>query len=286
MMSGWQALPVAGRLLESARWLEPQRCFQWVDILTAGIFRWVPGSELVHSIGLGFEFLSLATPSLTDDVQILASRETLYRYRWDRDPEPFAELPVGPDARLNDGIVDVDGRIWVGSMGIHPDLNDPRGKLWRVDPDGGVTEMLGGLGISNGIAWAGESSGFHVDSLRRALYALDTDGHGGLRHEILLEFPEPTEPDGIVLAEDVLWIALWEGGAVGRLDPASGDYAEVTVPAVRPTSVAISDELMLVTTAGQGTGSDLDASGQVLIQPIASLVFADGRRLTQEAMAT
>ena len=45
MTSQWRVLPVAGQLFESARWLEREQCFQWVDILTARIFRWVPGTR-------------------------------------------------------------------------------------------------------------------------------------------------------------------------------------------------------------------------------------------------
>lgn len=273
MMGPWRSLPVTGRLFESARWLEPEQCFQWVDILTARIFRWSPATTELRSLDLGFDFLTLATPSQAGGVQIIASRDTVYTYRWGYEPEPLAVLPVGAGTRLNDGIVDQNGRIWIGSMGLTPSPNQPLGKLWCIDASGSVAEMLGGLGISNGITWTNGSNGFHVDSLARAVYAV-SDESTPLSRELVLSFPNPVEPDGIVLADGVLWIALWEGGALGRFEPSTGDYSEVAVPADRPSSVAMSPELVLVTTAGRGTAGDLDSSGRVIVSPLDSLDVA------------
>jgi D-xylonolactonase len=270
MIAQWRTLPVTGRLFESARWLDQEQCFQWVDILSARIFRWDPATNALDSFALGFDFLSLATPWQMPGVQILASRDTVYTYRWGHEPEPFAVLPVGPGARLNDGIVDVHGRVWVGSMGLIPNRAEPLGKLWRIDAGGSVVEMASGLGISNGITWANGTDGFHVDSLAGALYAVADRGES-LSRELVLSFPDSVDPDGILLADSIVWIAVWEGGALGRFDPAAREYSEVPVPASRPSSLAISSERVLVTTAGQGTGSDLDSSAQVLVAPIGSL---------------
>jgi sugar lactone lactonase YvrE len=270
MIGQWRPLPVAGQLFESARWLAREQCFQWVDIISARIFRWFPATDAIVSLALGFEFLSLATPSQTPGVQLLASRDTIYTYRWGHEPQPFAVLPVGPAARLNDGIIDVHGRVWVGSMGLIPNRAEPLGKLWRIDARGTVVEMASGLGISNGITWANGTDGFHVDSLAGALYAV-TDRGGSLRRELVLSFPDSVDPDGILLADNIIWIAVWEGGALGRFDPAAREYSEVPVPAIRPSSLAMSSEQVLVTTAGRGTGSDLDSSAQVIVAPIDSL---------------
>jgi sugar lactone lactonase YvrE len=273
MMGQWAELPVTGQLFESARWLGYEECFQWVDILSSRIFRWTPGTAFPASLDLGFDFLTLATPSRTGSTQFLASRDTVYTYRWGDTPMPFAVLPVGPRARLNDGIVDDSGRLWIGSMGLLPNRMDPLGKLWRIDTDGSVTEMASGLGISNGIAWSNRASGFHVDSLSGAVYALADDGTS-LGRELILSFPDSVDPDGILLAADgTIWIALWEGGALGRFDPSTRAYSEVPVPARRPSSVAMSSESVLVTTAGQGAGSNLDSAGRVIVAPIGSLEF-------------
>jgi sugar lactone lactonase YvrE len=185
---------------------------------------------------------------------------------------------VGPGARLNDGIVDVHGRVWVGSMGLIPNRTEPLGKLWRIDAVGSAVEMASGLGISNGITWANGTDGFHVDSLAGALYAVADEGES-LSRQLVLSFPDSVDPDGILLAGSIVWIAVWEGGALGRFDPAAREYSEVPVPASRPSSLAMSSERVLVTTAGRGTGNDLDSSAQVIVAPLGSLEI--GRSATR-----
>lgn len=63
--------------------------------------------------------------------------------------------------RFNDGAVDCKGRFWAGetdSEACHIPLSDqshpPRGRLWRFDPDGTVTQSLDGIYCSNGIGWS------------------------------------------------------------------------------------------------------------------------------------
>jgi sugar lactone lactonase YvrE len=69
-----------------------------------------------------------------------------------------------PDMRLNDGKVGPDGAFWVGSMDASADGN-PAANLYRVGPDGSVTEIAGGISISNGLAWNAEATLlYHSDS--------------------------------------------------------------------------------------------------------------------------
>ena len=61
------------------------------------------------------------------------------------------------------------------------------------------------------------------------------------------------KPDGMTIdAEGMLWIALWEGGCVGRWDPQTGSVLDtMPVPARRVTSCAFGgpqlDELYITT---------------------------------------
>ncbi len=65
--------------------------------------------------------------------------------------------------------------------------------------------------------------------------------------------------------------------------PSTGHYSEVTVPASRPSSLAMSSQHVLVTTAGRGTGSDLDLSGWVIVSPIGALTV-DGHAAPEHGM--
>ncbi|WP_163566685.1 SMP-30/gluconolactonase/LRE family protein [Fodinicola feengrottensis] len=63
-------------------------------------------------------------------------------------------------------------------------------------------------------------------------------------------------PDGIAVdAQGGLWVALWDGGRVIRLDATGHVTAQVSVPALRVTSVAFGDEdlrTLYLTTARTG----------------------------------
>src|SRR5918911_910949 len=55
-----------------------------------------------------------------------------------------------PDLRFNDGRCDRRGRFWAGT--VHERRHPGTAALYRFDPDGRYTQIVGGLTISNGIA--------------------------------------------------------------------------------------------------------------------------------------
>ena len=263
LSGAWRELPVEGRLFESARWLEAERCFQWVDILTSTLYRWDPDTDAVCAKQLGFDFLPLATPHTVLGKQLIADRQTVYEYEWGDVPQPLLTLPVDPEARLNDGIVDANGDLWIGSMGLVPDPARPLGKLWRVGRSGGVEEIATDIVVSNGIAWAETTRGFHIDSGIRKLYSIELLNGRWARRE-LAEYPPPAEPDGIAVIGGVLWVALWGGSAIRCIADSGTAVRDVLVPVPRPSSIAASPGVVLVTAAGRGVGNDLDNFGAVL----------------------
>nr|WP_052477803.1 SMP-30/gluconolactonase/LRE family protein [Kibdelosporangium sp. MJ126-NF4]CEL14112.1 Gluconolactonase [Kibdelosporangium sp. MJ126-NF4]CTQ88479.1 Gluconolactonase (EC 3.1.1.17) [Kibdelosporangium sp. MJ126-NF4] len=143
--------------------------------------------------------------------------------------------------RMNDAACDPRGRLFAGSLSCHDEPG--QGCLFRLDPDGSCRVVVEGLGISNGIAWSPDQRTFyHVDSLARTVYArpytVETGDVGPAtvfyRHEA-----DQALPDGI--AVDVaggMWIALWDGARVIRVDRDGAITDVVTLPALRVTSVA------------------------------------------------
>ena len=64
------------------------------------------------------------------------------------------ELPEvwsDPSVRMNDGACDPDGRFYCGTMAY--DEAPGRGALYRLDPDGRVSQVFDGVSISNGLAF-------------------------------------------------------------------------------------------------------------------------------------
>jgi len=149
-------------------------------------------------------------------------------------PRILPELwPTGP-VRMNDGGCDPLGRFYCGSMAVGD--HHGAGKLYRLDTDLSVAEVLDGLTVSNGLAWSRDgATAYYVDSdtQRIDVFAGDlTD-----RRPFVTVAPESGTPDGLCLdAEGGVWVALWDGGAVHRYGPDGTLDAVIPVPVARPTA--------------------------------------------------
>jgi len=120
---------------------------------------------------------------------------------------------------MNDGKCDPAGRFWAGTRSDTPQAR--RGGLYRFDPDGTVTTVLGGVGTSNGLEWS-EDGGtlYYIDSAMGAVDAFDFDlGSGALqnRRRFVEIGPGDGTPDGMTIdTEGGIWVALLGGAAVRR----------------------------------------------------------------------
>jgi sugar lactone lactonase YvrE len=74
-------------------------------------------------------------------------------------------LKTAWDNRLNDGRVDAQGRLWIGTMDNQ--LHRPNGSLYRIDGDGTVTFMFGGVKVTNGIAFSPDNRTLYFTDTRR-----------------------------------------------------------------------------------------------------------------------
>jgi sugar lactone lactonase YvrE len=174
------------------------------------------------------------------------------------------ELAKAGVVRMNDAKCDPLGRLWAGSMAY--DESPGMGSLFRVDLDGSVTRVREGLQISNGIDWSPDGRTFYFnDSGHGVVYAapydLDRGEIGPLRP---LVAPEGGAPDGLTVdAEGMIWVALWQGGAVHRYDPAGRLVERVEVAAQLTTSCCLGGSdgrTLFITTATRGlTDAELRA---------------------------
>ena len=147
---------------------------------------------------------------------------------------------------FNDLHADASGRIYVGS--IRADIDnlddepDPPGEAYRIELDGSVTELYGGVGISNGIGLSPDGGTlYHVDSTSRGIWVHDLDESGALSNRRHIGKPAFEEgiPDGLCVdTAGSLWVAHVEGGRVVVLDPEGNYVDEIRVPARWVTSCA------------------------------------------------
>jgi sugar lactone lactonase YvrE len=150
--------------------------------------------------------------------------------------------PQLPGNRFNDGKCDPAGRFLAGSMDNAE--KEASGSLYSLSPNGSVKTLLGGLRISNGLAWSPDSRTFyHIDTPSRQVRAFDYDlATGGIsrpRPAVSIP-PELGWPDGMTSdSEGMLWVALWGGAKITRWDPATGrQLAEYPLPAFNVSACA------------------------------------------------
>lgn len=209
----------------------------WVDIVASMLHCFDPSTGQTNSVDCDAPSLSLVVPT-TGDGLVVAVESGLAEI----DPSTgattrIADLSPGVGIRLNDGNVDPQGRLWVGSMAY--DFTTGAGALYRVE-NGSTTLMVHAVTCSNGIGWSpnGEVMYF-VDTPTQQIVAYDFDGSNGTIHN-KRPFVEIDAndggPDGIAIdTEGGVWVALWNGAQLRRYDAAGRLAHVVATEAMHPT---------------------------------------------------
>lgn len=260
---------------EGSLWDATSRCLYWVDIAEHRVFIFDPatGINREHVVG---EPVGTVVPA-QDGKLVLALRHRIVSLDVATGTlTDVASLEPRDGMRFNDGKCDPAGRLWVGTM---VERGEPgTASLYCLHQDLRLEARLGGLSISNGLAWdrAGTQL-YYIDTPTRRVDRFDYAVASGAlsNRRTVLELPEGRGfPDGMTIdEEDYLWVALWGGGAVVRIHPETGRIvAEVAFPVTNVTSCAFGGpelETLYVTTARAGRSADALQS-----EPLAGSLFA------------
>lgn len=174
------------------------------------------------------------------------------------------EAATGGRTRMNDGVADPHGRFWAGSMAY--DTTPDAGSLYRVDPDGEVTRVLDGLTVPNGPAFDATGTTMYLaDSAHGVIHRFEVDtDNGDLTNRGVFATVAEGSPDGMTVdADGYLWSAVWGAGRVLRFAPDGTRDTVLTVPARQPTSVCLTGELLVVTSATTGLPEPDESDGAV-----------------------
>lgn len=257
---------------EGPRWHAEERRLYWVDINRSELHRLDPDSgqdevrTFDEAVGcFGFrkaDGLVLATASgfaLIDDFHAPL--------------RPFGDqlLADKPDHRFNDGRVSPDGHFWAGSMNKAKTASDAG--LYRLDPDGRVTLVQGGMMTANGAAFSLDGHFHHADTPTHRLRRYDYRDGALSGERVLIRFPDGKgRPDGGSFDEEgCYWSALFDGGRVVRIAPDGEVVQSVALPVTRPTMIAFGGDdwrTAFVTSARTGLSDE-----QLAAEPLAGGIF-------------
>ncbi len=269
------AFPHPSELGEGAIWDEQQGVLYWVDILGNKVNRFEPRnrSNLAYDVGE-----SVGTVVLSRDNRLLLGLRTGMAWL---DPDTGRVTHLAdpesdkPHTRLNDGKCDPKGRFWVGSICEREPRFD--GGLYCLDTDLTLTQKLSGIQCSNGLVWTSDRTTFYyIDTPTHEIWGFDYELESGniKKKRVVAKLAEALgSPDGMAIdSEDHLWVALYHGHQVLRINPKGGQIElAIPVPATNVTSVAFGgaelDDLY-ITTARAGLSPEQRAS-----EPLAGSLF-------------
>lgn len=248
--------------------------FGWVDIMAGRL--WVSGFDGAtltepRSYDVGRP-LGAAVPR-SEGGWLLAAGTAFLRLDEDGTVTPLTEdLADAKLVRMNDGKCDPAGRFWAGTMDYEE--SRPLGVLYVYDPKGGVRTVLEGVTISNGLTWSRDHrTMYYIDTPTGRVDAFDFDEYSGeIANRRTITKIEGGHPDGMTIDdEDCLWVALWGGGAVRRLDPSGRTIGTVRLPVTNVSSCCFGGPggtTLFITTSRQGLSEEQQGA-----EPEAGRVF-------------
>ncbi|MBR9764060.1 MAG: SMP-30/gluconolactonase/LRE family protein [Rhodobacteraceae bacterium] len=265
------------QLGETPLWDAARGVLWWIDIERPTLWRLDPASGETSALEQPGTYLgSLA---LTRSGRHMVARD-LSLLLLDPDTgvtEPLSETPgeAMPHTRLNDGRVDVNGRLWIGTM--DNGLKDGRGSLYRVDPDGTMEALFGDVIVANGIAFDPDGRHMYFTDTRRYItyrLTLDAAGERVESREVFADYSATGDrPDGACVdADGCLWQAFFGGGKVVRYAPDGRIDREIALPVTNPTCLCFGGpdlRTLFVTSATKFLTSDQRAA-----EPLAGSVLA------------
>lgn len=249
------AVEAGCELAESPVWDASRQRLLWVDILAGVVHSLYPesGARSQFSAGLPVGAVGLTTSgglvlAIVDGFAVCGP-----------DGEQLTRLPgVRTDAsavRFNDGKPDPWGGFCAGTMQWRSQ-NEP-GCLYRLSPDGGVTDLLHGVRISNGLDWTDDRRTFYyIDSPSGGVDCFTVDpGTGALSgRRRFADIPAAHGlADGLTIdADGGIWVAVFGGSEVRRYTPDGRLDRLVRLPVSQVTSAAFGGpdlRVLYITTA-------------------------------------
>lgn len=234
----------------------------WVDIEAGLVLR---GSldepdaiTVTRRIELG-EYVGCALP-FGDDRMLVALTRSLAIVAADGTVQRSAAL-LPSHQRFNDGAIDPQGRLVVGSLSLIGEAKD--NVLLRLEATGELTVLDDDLGLSNGLGWSPDGTVFYSTDTATGTIFRRRYGAGAVgSREPFIAFADGIHPDG--LAVDVsgrIWVAIW-GGHGTRVFDEHGDEIDglgVRIAAPHSSSVAFAGaslDRLVVTSASRDLDDD------------------------------
>jgi sugar lactone lactonase YvrE len=251
---------------ESCRWDEVRQELYWVNVDAGEFFRAHADGrriDVIRRYDLGGYVTALAPMEDRREGWLVARDQSLFSLSESGDLTELVSTERHSAVRTNDGAADPWGRFWIGSMAF--DEEKGRGSLYSFHESTGLSTVVPGVTISNGLGWSlDRRTMYYVDSGPGAVFAFDVDERGDVTNQRVfaqLDVSSEGTPDGLCVdAEGALWVALWGGYEVRRYAASGEVIGHVRLSTAQPSCCAIggaSATTLYITTAQENMSRDL-----------------------------
>jgi len=239
---------INSKLGEGSFWNHETQEFYWVDIEGKLLHKYNPKTKINKSFPTPSRIGTVVPKNSTEAV--VALEDGVYLMNTESgDISLLSDIERDKiQNRFNDGKCDPSGRLWVGSMAL--DQAKYSGSLYMIDESGKTELKIDSVTISNGIVWtSNHKTMYYIDTPTAQIRAYDFDNKtGNISNErVAIEVNDSLGfPDGMAIdEEDMLWVGMWNGNAVVRFNPNTGEIiSKIEVPAHNVTSCAFGGKLL------------------------------------------
>lgn len=270
---------------EGAVWDSEEKALWWVDIAAATLHRHSPGTGRNEHWAMP-SAVGCVAPRRSGGA-ILGLEEGWSAFA----PQDGAlsllnDMAPGLEThRFNDGTVDPTGRFWAGTMPKSGPRNAAAGEagdgsLFCLHEDSSCSQVLDGLYIQNGLAFAPDGTRMYLSDSHpsvRTIWCFDYDQERGTptNRSLFVDTKDlPGRPDGAAIdADGCYWMAGVDGWQVLRFTPLGKIDMIIDVPVEKPTCLAFGGSDLgdlYITSMGLG----LITRGTETRQPEAGGLFA------------
>ena len=246
-------------------WHPGEKYVYWTDIPTGRMFRYNPATGAHEQFYEG-EVVGGFTIQEDGSLLLFMANGAIAIWRDGNLRYINEENPNERETRFNDVIADPVGRVFCGTMSTANRL----GWLYRLDPNGRLTQLLDDIHISNGMRFTPyRNQMYYTDTPKREIYLFDYNQNTGdmINQRVFVRTPEDQGmPDGMTMdAEGYIWSACWDGSCLVRYPPDGREERRIEFPTKKVSSVTFGGEDftdMYVTSAGgdnkveEGSGAE------------------------------
>jgi|TARA_B100000745_G_scaffold151365_2_gene98963 sugar lactone lactonase YvrE len=225
---------------ESPVWHAERGELFWVDMLSNNLYQYHVKTKTVCTYTFD-RYTACVTPCDFNNV-LLAQGDGIYRFHLYTNKLTKLTEFAGDNQKLrfNELKCDPRGRIFAGTMAKNE--SPFQGGLHQFFDRRQHKEILDRVSIANGMAWSPDYKTFYfIDSPTRCILAFDYDIETGLTSNQRLCIDLSNEegyPDGMTIDnEGHLWVAMWAGSQLLRVDPMARKVVQnIPMPVKNPTS--------------------------------------------------